>query len=88
MADACVANSNLRLKWTIYYFCDSCFPKEYRGNSNKNSKLETPQNLHVKQGRIPVVPALQVGKLRHRPLKSFQQSSKQRDGELEKDPEL
>lgn len=40
----------------------------------------------MKQERILIVPVLQVGKLRHRPLK-FQQSSKKRAGELEKDPE-
>lgn len=58
------------------------------GNFNKISKLETPQNLHVKQRRIPIIPVLQVGRLRQRAHKSFRQSYKKRGGELEKDPEL
>lgn len=59
--------SNLRLKRAIYHFCGSWFPKKPRRNFSKNSKLENPQKLLVKQGKIPIVPVLQVGKLRHRP---------------------
>lgn len=74
-ADACVAGSGLTWKRITHCFCGSCFATKHLGDFNKNNKLENPQDWHVKQERIPIVPVLQVGKLRHRPLK-FQQSSK------------
>lgn len=75
MADACAADSNLRLKRTIFYFCSSCFPKKHRGNFNKHGKLENLQNLHVKQKKI-----LQEGKLRHRLVKSVQLLKRELEG--------
>lgn len=71
------------MKRTIWYLLVvAAFQRNIEGGYLKIVNWKTQRSREIAN-----VPGLQVGKLRHQPLKSFQKSSKGRDGELGKDPE-
>lgn len=72
--DAHIAASDLRLKRTLIYFSNYCFPKKHRGNTDKNSEVGKLTEFTCETGRMPILTIVKVGKPRHRLGTSLQYS--------------
>lgn len=72
--DAHIAASDLRLKRTLIYFSNYCFPKKHRENTDKNSEVGKLTEFTCETGRMPILTIVKVGKPRHRLGTSLQYS--------------